>query len=294
MPPCAGCLRQCLAMIVGAGEPAEIAAIADAVAGQEEAGVGGLRLRGRAGGNRYGRNGEACRQDDPERSCSSEVSPCCFLRIRLCINPPRASMYSGAVRRSRKHRRHSGQRKRRRGTNRSAFCRHVAAISWSAGSPRVPSRRRAGGRRSTLRWLRSACRCSRPDGRWCAPVVLSTSENRIATLAKSVSPSRQGFGEVALQQLDVGHLVDVVAGLVLLEILGEVGHHLGRRQRMQFGDVLVRPRGLDLTEQTLEGFIVSRLDFQRRLARSQPKATQSERKLVWAPGPSAAGAGPVA
>ena len=45
---CAGArgLRQRLAMIVGAGKAAEIAAIADAVAGQEEAGVGRLRLRG--------------------------------------------------------------------------------------------------------------------------------------------------------------------------------------------------------------------------------------------------------
>jgi hypothetical protein len=40
----ARCLRQGLAVMVGAGEPAEIAAIADAVAGQEEAGIGGLRL----------------------------------------------------------------------------------------------------------------------------------------------------------------------------------------------------------------------------------------------------------
>src|SRR5260370_26181762 len=38
------------------------------------------------------------------------------------------------------------QRKRRRGTNRSAFIVIVQAISWSAGSPRVPNRRRAGGR----------------------------------------------------------------------------------------------------------------------------------------------------
>jgi hypothetical protein len=51
-------------MIVGAGEPAEIAAIADAVAGQEETGIGGLRLCGRAGESRYGRNGKACRQSD--------------------------------------------------------------------------------------------------------------------------------------------------------------------------------------------------------------------------------------
>ena len=45
----AGGLRQRLAVIVGAGEAAEIAAIADAVAGQEETGIGRLRLRGRAG-----------------------------------------------------------------------------------------------------------------------------------------------------------------------------------------------------------------------------------------------------
>jgi hypothetical protein len=38
-------LGQALAVIVGAGEPAKIAAIADAVAGQEKAGAGRLRLR---------------------------------------------------------------------------------------------------------------------------------------------------------------------------------------------------------------------------------------------------------
>jgi len=41
----AHCLRQRLTIIVGAGETAEIATIADADAGDEEAGVGRLRLR---------------------------------------------------------------------------------------------------------------------------------------------------------------------------------------------------------------------------------------------------------
>src|ERR1700694_3410405 len=39
-------LRQRLALIVGAGETAEVAAIADAGGGHEETGVGRLRLRG--------------------------------------------------------------------------------------------------------------------------------------------------------------------------------------------------------------------------------------------------------
>src|SRR5439155_9001378 len=73
-----GRLRQCLAMIVGAGEPAEIAAIADAVAGQEETGIGGLRLRGRAGESRYGGERKARRRDDFGEALHL-VSPCCFL-----------------------------------------------------------------------------------------------------------------------------------------------------------------------------------------------------------------------
>src|SRR6195256_7093734 len=77
--------------------------------------------------------------------------------------------------------------------------------------------------------------------------------------------------EVALQQLDVGNLVDVVAGLVLLEILGEIRHHFGRRQRMQLGDILVRPRGLNLTEQSLEGLVVARSNLKWRAARPQPE-----------------------
>src|SRR6185436_5366717 len=59
-----GRLRQCLAVIVGAGESAEIATIADAVAGQEETGIGRLRLRGRAGESRYGGKRKASRRDD--------------------------------------------------------------------------------------------------------------------------------------------------------------------------------------------------------------------------------------
>jgi hypothetical protein len=51
-------------VIVGAGEPAEIAAIADAVAGQEETGIGRLRLRGRAGESRYGGKRNACSRND--------------------------------------------------------------------------------------------------------------------------------------------------------------------------------------------------------------------------------------
>jgi hypothetical protein len=42
----ARCLRQRLTIIVGAGETAEIAAVADADAGNEEAGVGRLRRAG--------------------------------------------------------------------------------------------------------------------------------------------------------------------------------------------------------------------------------------------------------
>jgi hypothetical protein len=73
------------------GEPAEIAAIADAVAGQEEAGVGGLRLRGRAGESRYGRNGKARRKDDSSK-LFIEVLPVCFYGS-FVINPPRQALF---------------------------------------------------------------------------------------------------------------------------------------------------------------------------------------------------------
>src|SRR5439155_10348245 len=73
-----GRLRQRLAVIVGAGETAEIAAIADAVAGQEEAGVGRLRLRGRAGESRYGGKRKACRRNDSGEALHL-VSPFWFL-----------------------------------------------------------------------------------------------------------------------------------------------------------------------------------------------------------------------
>jgi hypothetical protein len=49
-------------VIIGPGETAEIAAIADAVAGQEETGVGRLRLRRRACENA---ECDTCRRDNP-------------------------------------------------------------------------------------------------------------------------------------------------------------------------------------------------------------------------------------
>src|SRR5829696_8288072 len=137
-----GRLRQCLAVIIRAGEPAEVAAIADAVAGQEETGIGRLRLRGRGGGNRYGRNGEACWQNDSGEALHL-VSPCRFLfrwhqHITATIIPVRNE---AAILAKKKAPRNEPQR----------LSRHVVAISWSAGSPRVPNRRRGGGRRSKLR-----------------------------------------------------------------------------------------------------------------------------------------------
>ena len=153
--------------------------------------------------------------------------------------------------------------------------RHVVGdqlVCWIAESSQSAPRRRAKVQTSVASIGVSLPETRRPVVRSSGLVDQREPHRHAGEIGFAFAP---GFGEVALQQLDVGHLVDVVAGLVLLEILGEVGHHLGRRQRMQFGDVLVRPCGLDLTEQTLEGFIVSRLDFQRRLVRSQPKATQA-------------------
>ena len=56
---------------------------------------------------------------------------------------------------------------------------------------------------------------------------------------------------------------------------------------MQFADVLVRPRGLNLAEQALERFIVGRLDSSAGWFDPRPKPLRPERKLGWAPGPSA-------
>lgn len=74
-----------------------------------------------------------------------------------------------------------------------------------------------------------------------------------------------GFGEVALQELDVGHLVDDVPRTVLGEVLLEIGDHLRRRERVQLGHVLVRPGRLNLAEQALERLVIVRLDLERRV-----------------------------
>ncbi len=63
-------LRQCLTVVVGTGETAEVAAVADAGRGQEETGVGRLRLRGLSRKNREGRRGqtEARTRENPGES----------------------------------------------------------------------------------------------------------------------------------------------------------------------------------------------------------------------------------
>jgi hypothetical protein len=55
-------------MIVGAGEAAEIAAIADAIAGHEEAGVGRLRCAGWRGEKAANDRGTARPATDAKRS----------------------------------------------------------------------------------------------------------------------------------------------------------------------------------------------------------------------------------
>src|SRR5262249_20520974 len=73
----AGRLRQRLAMIVGASEPAEIAAIADAVTGQKEGGVGGLRLCRCACESRHGGKRQKYRRDGPGEAVHRSP-PFCF------------------------------------------------------------------------------------------------------------------------------------------------------------------------------------------------------------------------
>src|SRR5436309_3197027 len=177
-----GRLRQCLAVIVGAGEPAEIAAIADAVAGQEEAGVGRLRLRGRAGESRYGGKRKACRRNDSGEALHL-VSPCCFLvrwhqHITATIIP--APNEAGILAKEK------GAAERTAAPS-SSRC-GDQLVCWIAESSQSAPRRRAKVHTSVASIGVSLPETRRPVVR---SRVLSTSENRIATLAKSVSPSRQ-------------------------------------------------------------------------------------------------------
>ena len=65
--------------------------------------------------------------------------------------------------------------------------------------------------------------------------------------------------------------VDLAARLVVSEIPGQIGHHFRRSECVQFGDVLIGIRGLDIDQQPLEGFVIGRGNFKRRAARSQPE-----------------------
>src|SRR5206468_3872045 len=76
-----------------------------------------------------------------------------------------------------------------------------------------------------------------------------------------------GFSEVALQQLGAGNLVDDVTSPFRIEIPREIRNHFRGGQRMQSGDILVRPRILNLTEQSFERFVVCRQYLKRRAAR---------------------------
>ena len=68
-----GCLRQRLAVIVGTGETAEIAAIADAGAGHEEADIGGLCLCGLRRDKRRRDKGYGGERDARGRNNSGEI-----------------------------------------------------------------------------------------------------------------------------------------------------------------------------------------------------------------------------
>src|SRR5437899_3269541 len=89
-------LRQRLAMIVGAGETAEIATVADAVTGHEERGAGRLRAR-RLGHERAGEH-ETRGRDDP---CSNTHRTLQFafgvLMKRSLTSTRRAEHYSGSA-----------------------------------------------------------------------------------------------------------------------------------------------------------------------------------------------------
>ena len=102
--------------------------------------------------------------------------------------------------------------KRRRGRPRRLSIMIVlVAISWSAGSPRVPSRRRDGRAKvhTSVASIGRLAAGDQPVGAALQGLVDQREPHRHAgVVGLAFAP---GFGEVALQQLDVGHLVDVVA-----------------------------------------------------------------------------------
>ena len=172
--------------------------------------------------------------------------------------------------------------------NRGAFdIQSCAQTIRSAGSPRVPSSLPRG--RTKVHTSVASVGCLAAGDQTVGAALERLVDQRephrhAGVVGLALAP---GFREVALQQLDVGDLVDVVAGLVLLEVLGEVRHHFGRGQRVQLGDVLVRPCGLDVAEQALEGLVVVRLDLQRRAARAQAEAgSGSQAVQAVPPGPT--------
>src|SRR3954452_19559257 len=140
-------------MPVGAGQTAEIGAVAGAGAGQEKAGVGGLRQCLLQGCRRH-EDGERKTDRRDEFDELAHQFPPGFLSgsfyryghqpVPAVIIPP---------------------------TNRNLQCKSAAAgtaalgngvetaISWSVGSPRVPSWRHEAGRTSIPRWLPSADHC---------------------------------------------------------------------------------------------------------------------------------------
>src|ERR1700730_6558036 len=184
----AGRLRQGLTVIVGAGETAEVAAIADASRGQEETGVGRLRLGPPSRENREGR-----RDRDEARACeiageSGHIVPPVFL-IRRRVAAPAWSdtnTFLAILFRFRDIQTKTARpdkMKRRRGLNRGALHRDDRfaddQVCWIAESSQLAPRGRMKVHTSVTS-SGSPPETSRPVVR---SKVLSTSAYRIATLA---------------------------------------------------------------------------------------------------------------
>src|SRR6185312_5063500 len=149
-------LRQRLAVVVGAGDAAEIAAIADATAGQEERGIGGLRRSWR-GRQKSECNGDAGRDGFCGRAHLLLHLAACgwgfavILGAGTALNPRQQGLF-------RRGPAMSTNEKGAAEPRRPCLATHPM-INWSAGSPKASSCRRAAARRSRPRWLPPAARC---------------------------------------------------------------------------------------------------------------------------------------
>src|SRR4029077_15957366 len=161
-------------------ETAEIAAIADAVAGQEETGVSRLRQRCR---RREDGESNASQRDDPEKSLHQVLPFVLPFVLPNVVSPLTSTPSWGALFRCRDaEMKHAKQKALRNQPQRLAHCLLAddQLVCWIAESSQFPPCRRAKVQTSVTSSGASLPATRRPVVR---SNVLSTSENRIATVA---------------------------------------------------------------------------------------------------------------